>query len=153
MAPGFIKLDSNLNTVFYKRYRFSDKEEIEITHSTQLSDGSYTGIGFTYIGPNLALIAIIRTHADGRTVSVTPIENTAKKAPTLYPNPSQGSIQVNGLQQGYVHVLNTNGQLTQTLTINQGQIDATALPAGLYLLRLYDTESNLLLQTKHFIVK
>ena len=153
VAPGFIKLDSNLNTVFYKRYRFSDKEEIEVTHSTQLSDGSYTGVGFTYIGPNLALLVMLRTHSDGRTVSVTPIGSSIKNKIELLPNPSLGNIQVNGLQQGYVQVYNYNGTLVQTFAIEQSQIDATSLNEGLYVLRVYDTQSNLLLQTKHLLVK
>jgi len=66
------------------------------------------------------------------------INDLAGAAISLQPNPTSGLVQLNGISQGaVVDVTDMTGRLlgTHSMDTDNGTIDLTHLPSGLYLLR------------------
>lgn len=67
-------------------------------------------------------------------VGVTDLANTDLK---VYPNPTNGEVQLPQLDMERVEVYNATGQLVLNRTTVESTIDLGAQPAGLYLLKIY----------------
>lgn len=56
----------------------------------------------------------------------------------LYPNPSNGIIQITGVEHGQLRMLSLTGQLVYEKTYEKGEmIDLSSLNAGMYFLQMY----------------
>jgi hypothetical protein len=59
----------------------------------------------------------------------------------VYPNPVSGTLNVNGLQDATIELFSANGKKVMTLAGFSGNsIDVSALPAGIYIMKLETTE-------------
>ncbi|MFK7950948.1 MAG: zinc-dependent metalloprotease [Saprospiraceae bacterium] len=67
-------------------------------------------------------------------VKIVVFENSLEKTVALYPNPTQGILNLQTLQTGKVFVYNTLGQMVQSINVNNEitTIDLTNLPNGQY---------------------
>jgi hypothetical protein len=66
------------------------------------------------------------------------IHSLSAAAISVYPNPTNGIVQINGVQKGdLVEVTDMTGRLigSQNMVSDNGIIDLSAKPNGLYLLR------------------
>lgn len=68
-------------------------------------------------------------------------------AVSVFPNPTTGTIYVAGADNTCIQVYNALGQLLITAT-NTNQVDALALPAGMYLVRVCDAQGALIKQER-----
>ncbi|MFA8301265.1 MAG: choice-of-anchor J domain-containing protein [Hyphomicrobiales bacterium] len=60
----------------------------------------------------------------------------------IYPNPSNGKININEVNDGILKVVDLNGKevFSQTLSLGQKSVDLTELKNGLYLLKFYSND-------------
>ena len=151
IAPGYLKLDSNLNITHYRRTKYP----LLLNYALQLRSGALTGIGISQeVKNNLAYryVMLHQTENSGWYTATKEVEKPTETT-TLYPNPSQGLVQLNNEKINSVWVYDTHGKnVLQTPVVNQ-QINLTSLVDGLYVIHLFDAQGNLLLKTKHFINK
>ena len=61
---------------------------------------------------------------------------------TAYPNPAYNLVRINGVEVAEVQVYNALGQLVKTFK-NTNEIPVAALPQGVYLLRITDTDGKI----------
>ena len=55
----------------------------------------------------------------------------------VYPNPTNGILQINGIENGQLRVLSLTGQLVYDKFYNKGdEIDLTSVKTGLYFLQM-----------------
>lgn len=119
--------------------------------------GSYSGTGvssnqFTPSAAGQGTFPITYTYTDGNgcqgtaveNITVSPclgVENTDNSSVIIYPNPTNGVLQVSGLEEQIAYVVyNTLGQRLQSgLLSNGGFIDITACAAGVYYLEIGNT--------------
>ena len=87
--------------------------------------------------------------------AITLTQAEAKQAANInvYPNPSEGLLQVTGVDQGSVKLYDVTGKLVKNTTFTHGNIALNNLGNGMYYLHVFSSEGNLLLKTKHFINK
>ena len=56
----------------------------------------------------------------------------------VYPNPSNGILQITGINHGQLHIMSLTGQLVYERTFEKGEmIDLSSLNAGMYYLQVY----------------
>ena len=67
------------------------------------------------------------------------VDSHAEKELTIYPNPTNGIVNIEGVKVVQVQVYNILGQSVRTFS-NANRINVVDLPRGVYLLRLIDTE-------------
>jgi hypothetical protein len=87
--------------------------------------------------------------------AITLTKAEAKKTANInvYPNPSEGLLQVTGVGQGSVKLYDITGKLVKNTTFTDSLIELNDLGNGMYYLHIFSSEGNLLLKTKHFIDK
>jgi hypothetical protein len=92
---------------------------------------------------------IVLTQGFHQTLDTTLIDNiNITEIPTfsIYPNPSQGKIQIHNLPIGYneLRIYDSLGALCVSLGLqqNQNSIDLAGLSSGFYLITLSNTERN-----------
>jgi hypothetical protein len=88
----------------------------------------YVALGYVAIGTFCLEVTLLET------VGVTDLANTDLK---VYPNPTNGEVQLPQLAMERVEVYNATGQLILNRTTVESTIDLAAQPAGLYLLKIY----------------
>ena len=81
------------------------------------------------------------------TVFVTSAKGLVSKTLNIYPNPSKGSFEMEVLESGNLQVVNLQGEIILTQKARKGtnQFNVSALPKGLYLLKL-ETEKGVQMQ-------
>lgn len=83
-----------------------------------------------------------QTDLDGSTAAspIVSVDNVAKTAITVYPNPATNVIHVNttGLAAGYIVVTDMSGKVVKTAIVAGGivDIDVTSLPSGSYVVKV-----------------
>jgi hypothetical protein len=72
---------------------------------------------------------------------ISGIDFSTEKEVTLYPNPTNGIIQIVGIENGVYTVLDLDGRSVEQgyLAVN-GQIDLSQHPSGVYFIQLMDTD-------------
>ena len=70
---------------------------------------------------------------------ITDVEETYDNELTLYPNPANNHVRINGVEAAEVEVYNALGQLVKTVR-GTNEIDLSGLVEGVYLLRIRDAE-------------
>jgi hypothetical protein len=149
IAPGYLKLDSNLNITHYRKTKYP----LLLNYALQLRSGALTGIGISQeVRNNLAYryVMIHQSENSGWYTATKEVEQPTEIT-TLYPNPSQGLVQINNEKIKTVWVYDTFGKnVLQTPVVNQ-QMNMTSLVDGLYVILLVDEEGNLLGKTKQVI--
>jgi hypothetical protein len=55
---------------------------------------------------------------------------------TLFPNPTDGQLNVSGVSTGVVQVINSIGAIVKTVNLNDNGFDISELPAGLYWMKI-----------------
>lgn len=113
-----------------------DGAEIATTSSTTYEDvldgeGIYMYSVVAKVGDFYSLPAIVTVTVG--TVDIIEIESVKFD---IYPNPTTGIVNVGVNTVFDANVYNYQGQIVMRLTDNNGQIDMSALPAGLYLLEI-----------------
>ena len=83
------------------------------------------------------------------TISHVPLMagNNQHPTVTIFPNPTSGTINISGIAEPQTIVYNTLGQIVITKT-KANEISVAELPTGLYLVRVFDKQGNLLKQEK-----
>ena len=70
---------------------------------------------------------------------ITSVEEINDKVISVYPNPAMEIVTIDGVEAAEVQVYNALGQLVKTFK-NTNEIPVAALPQGVYLLRITDTD-------------
>src|SRR5690606_37342380 len=70
---------------------------------------------------------------------ITNTENLVSKTFTIYPNPTQSVLNIDGLEDNQpVTILNIDGTQVSTLRVQHGKISTQGLMPGMYILDLVD---------------
>jgi hypothetical protein len=149
IAPGYLKLDSNLNITHYRKTKYP----LLLNYALQLRSGALTGIGISQEVRNNLAYRYVMLHQSENSGWYTATKEVEKptEITTLYPNPSQGLVQINNEKIKTVWVYDTFGKnVLQTPVVNQ-QMNITSLVDGLYVIHLFDEQGNLLGKTKQVI--
>jgi hypothetical protein len=86
--------------------------------------------------------------ADGFTEHPAGVNNiSGSTGIAIIPNPTTGMLYISGVAQGSVKVYNAIGQQVKSIA-NTGSFSLTELPAGIYLVRVFDAQGVLLKQEK-----
>ena len=72
-------------------------------------------------------------------VSIEAVEETEGNGFTLWPNPTSGAVQIEGVEADEVIVYNALGQVVKRVQ-GTNEIDVADLEKGVYLLRIYDKQ-------------
>ena len=105
-----------------------------VTGSTNSPDGDLTG----YFTPTVFPDAwVFKLGSDDEVPLVTETINIK-----ISPNPTNGNIKVSGTQASHCNLVNLLGQ-GQQLEVKDNEIDLSAYPAGVYFLKVYDHEHDL----------
>jgi len=73
------------------------------------------------------------------------IDSHAEKELTIYPNPTNGMVNIEGANVAQVQVYNLLGQKLRTFS-NTNRINVGDLPKGVYLLRITDKEGKMYME-------
>ncbi|MFM1947214.1 MAG: hypothetical protein RL207_1497 [Bacteroidota bacterium] len=110
----------------------------EIMESPNLSlNSEITNTAYIYFDFNPAIITNTTLNING----YLGFSENATNQLTVYPNPSNGILQITGIEHGQLHVMSLTGQLVYEKTYEKGEIiDLSSLNAGLYYLQMYTDE-------------
>ena len=73
---------------------------------------------------------------------ITDVEEIPDNELTLYPNPANNLVRINGVEAAEVQVYNAIGQMVKTVR-GTNEIDVVDLAEGVYLVRIMDAEGNI----------
>lgn len=107
----------------------------EIKELPNLSlNSEITNTAFIYFDFNPAIITNTTLNINGYVGLFTQTKGLIE----LYPNPSNGIIQITGVEHGQLRMLSLTGQLVCEKTYEKGEmIDLSSLNAGMYFLQMY----------------
>ncbi|MEN9987306.1 MAG: hypothetical protein RLZZ585_345 [Bacteroidota bacterium] len=110
----------------------------EIMESPNLSlNSEITNTAYIYFDFNPAIITNTTLNING----YLGFSENATNQLTVYPNPSNGILQITGIEHGQLYVMSLTGQLVYEKTYEKGEmIDLSSLNAGLYYLQMYTDE-------------
>ena len=96
-------------------------------------------------------ISVYREEAE----PVTIISDEILDVMNVYPNPASNTITVNMLlnADNFIRINDWNGQLLISKKADNSTIDISSLPAGIYLLTIYETNSGQMFTSKFTVVK
>ena len=78
-------------------------------------------------------------------VSIEAVEETEGNGFTLWPNPTSGAVQIEGVEAEEVWVYNALGQLVKSVR-NSNEVSLEGLVEGVYLVRIVDSEGKIFME-------
>ena len=154
-ATGDNFLDDQLNIVnedsLYLMYRTSAKDEWKIVSDTTWQRGIKTDKSGTVSINNLQAGEYCFGKKDY--LSTIQMREAYTKKMTLFPNPSDGNINVQSTEIGMLFLYSNTGEKLTSKEIHEGMnsINFSSLPAGVYLVKFiskHHTENHKLVLTK-----
>jgi len=142
MIDSYFKLYSvaNTNPVLGSLYEAQATEDVH-TYSYEIpifsTDGEYV-LAFCPQGVSNLIIDNVRlTIVADTTVDIKPAMVSSEESVKVYPNPSNGTINISQLLiGGYLVITDIQGRICLSLPVTNSQIDVSSLGKGLYMIRV-----------------
>ena len=132
------KLTTGLDVVWQRIYDFNNRIMPRYVMATQDGGCLVTGeIGTGFNGEEGMMMFAVKIDSEG-CLDVLETESTTQLV-GCYPNPAKDYVRIEGAEVAEVRVYNALGQLVKTFK-NTNEIPVAALPQGVYLLRITDTD-------------
>ncbi len=130
-----------------ERYQWSSGETTAIIDVYPTETTTYTVTGYNGTCSSEASTTIT---VEGAVLGVSDIDNNTN---VVYPNPASNSLNIEGTDISRIRIINLAGQELMNIesTSEKQTIDISSLPNGIYLIQIFDKESNS--SSVHKIVK
>ena len=157
-VPWIIKISADGEKIWdHIYYDFENKgkvvEQGTFNDAIELDDGSFIVVGNMNQGPGLPTdVLIARLDSEGCLMEECPLENNVSdilsdvnsldksKSVTIYPNPVENILRIDSEEiPNSFEVITLSGTVVKKDT-NTQQLDVSALPKGMYLLKVYFNE-------------